>query len=180
MSDSEEHGHQQDSDPVRGLRTRTNIRGSRKQVAPIADLFSEGGKRPDDKKPAERHRHIACNRVYATGRDSGRPESGSQRIDHDRTQYQSSHRCAERDQDGPPPRVGPRQSHCSPAAGSHPQRNQTNHEQDGDLVRNNVIDVMADHNGAAKCELSQGKGTAARESFGFIETEVHGWGRGKP
>jgi len=51
MSDSEEHGHQQDSDPVRGLRTRTNVRGSREQVAPIADFLTEDGEGPGDDEP---------------------------------------------------------------------------------------------------------------------------------
>src|SRR5437762_8448609 len=68
VSDSEEHGHHQDSDPICGLRTRTHVRRTREQVAPIADLFSECGKSPDDKKPAERHRHIASNCVYTTWR----------------------------------------------------------------------------------------------------------------
>ena len=159
VSDSEEHGHHLDSDPICGLRTRTHVRRTREQVAPIADLFSECGKSPDDKKLAERHRHIASNCVYTTWRNGGRPEPGGQRINHDRTKYQPCGRCPERDQDSPPPRVGPTQSHCSPAAVPHPQRNQTDHEQDRHFVGNDVINVMADHNSAADYELGQRKPT---------------------
>src|SRR6266849_4821849 len=74
MSVSEEHRHHQHRDPVCRLRSRSHIRRAGDQVAAVADLLSECGKGPDDKKPAQRHHRMASNFVKAARRHCRRPE----------------------------------------------------------------------------------------------------------
>lgn len=101
------------------------------------------------------HQRIARHLLGAAGRDCRRPEMSPEGINDQCAEDDSRGSRGQRVQDGPASGGRPMHSHNGPSAVAQAQRNQTDYKKDGNLVGNDVIDIMANHDHASPCQFGQ-------------------------
>jgi hypothetical protein len=103
----------------------------------------------------ECHQRIARNLLGAARRDCRGPEMSREGINDQCAEDDSQSSRGERVQDGPAPGGRPMEAHERPSPVAQTKRNQTDYKKEGNLVGNEVIDIMANYDHAFQCQFGQ-------------------------